>query len=152
MKTSILKITRLFLILSILIINPAFVYSNEKFSNRTIQIPLAYPQKSNAPKTKIKRTEKPARLKGKVIIEVADIIPSQLKNLHFYVEYFLDNQLIYSTQKQQGKKAKSLRFILDTRLYPNGEHTLVVNLWDKDGPSAIGIRKIIIQNELKNEN
>lgn len=123
-------------------------------AQESVQISLVYPQQFNKPKRQAGKTEKPPALKGKVFIDVIGINPEQAKSPNSYVEYFLDDELIYSTQnrKESLPDAGSLGFILNTRLYPDGEHKIVVNLWDKDGPSAIGIRKIIIQNAPLNEN
>lgn len=125
---------------------------DEQSYSDKIYISLVYPQKSNAPKRESKKIEKPLLVKNEVSISVTDIKPEQLKHPELYVEYFLDGDLIFSTQedKKEDKSKKrslgSLGFILDTTSYPDGTHTLVANLWDKDGPSAIGIREIIIQN------
>jgi len=113
----------------------------------SLEIRLIYPQKSNAPKRELKRIEKPVIVKGRVPLNVAGIKSSGPKKKdNLYIEYFLDNELVYSSQNKGP-----LQFILDTRLYADGRHTLVVNLWDKDGPSAIGIKEIIIQNQVKDE-
>lgn len=119
------------------------------FAKDTLQISLVYPQESNAPKRERKEIDKPVVLKGEVLVNIVGVRPKQLKKPSIYVEYFLDNELIYSTENKEGNKSKSksLGFTLDTQLYSEGEHTLVVNLWNKDGPSAIGMRKIIIQNQ-----
>lgn len=124
----------------------AFTHSSAISQEDSLQIYLAYPQKSNAPKREVRRIEKPAVVQDKVCLGVAGIKPEQLNKSDAYVEYFLDDSLIYSSQKEQ-----SLQFILDTHLYPDGKHTIFANFWDKDGPSAIGIREIIIQNQDKNE-
>lgn len=142
------KIIALILALSI------FIFANGSLlANESIQIALIYPQKSNAPKREIKKINKPAVVRGEISIGIAGITPAQLKNPDIYVEYFLDGELIYSNENKAKNKTKpvSFGFVLDSRLYPDGEHNLVVNFWDKDGPSAIGIRKIIIQNLVKNE-
>lgn len=154
MRIRTFRIINSFLILCIfiLIVDVIGVYSSERPSKNTVQIPLIYPQESNSPKREAKKIEKAPVLNGEVFIDVVGIKPEQLKTLNLYVEYFLDNELIYSTENKQRRtpRPKSLRFILDTCVYPEGEHTLVVNLWNKDGPSAIGIRKIIIQNQRQN--
>ena len=128
---------------------PGYVYAKENASQNRITVYLLYPQKSNAPKRAPQRIEKPAVLKGDVPVDIAGIEAKQLKSQGVYVEYFLDNDLVYSTEGKDGKKAKIRRshgFVLDTTRYPDGAHTLVVNLWDKNGPSAIGMRKITIKN------
>lgn len=124
----------------------AFTHSPAGAEQNLLQIYLLYPQKSNAPKREPRRVEKPAVVRGKVCLDVAGINQQQLNKPQAYVEYFLDEALIYSSQKEESRQ-----FILDTCLYADGRHTIVANLWDKDGPSAIGIREILIQNQDKNE-
>lgn len=145
MKTKIFKISCTFFILNIFI----FVNFLEAVQNTTVSIPLIYPQNSNAPKREPKKQEKPVVLKGEALINIIGISSEQLKSPGLYVEYFLDDDLVYSTQdnKQDKTKENSLSFILDTTKYVDGNHKLVVNLWDLNGPSAIGIIEIIIQNE-----
>lgn len=146
MRINNIKIAALFLILGIFIFVNGPVLAKE-----VIQVVLVYPQKSNAPKRETKKADKPAIVRGEVSIDVAGVTPAQLKNPDIYVEYFLDEKLIYSNENKTKDKTKpvSFGFILDSRLYPDGKHNLVVNFWDKGGPSAIGIRKIIIQNRVE---
>lgn len=121
-----------------------FIYTNclVAEADAVINIPLVYPQNSNAPKREPIKNEQHA-LKNEVLVDVTGINPAQLKNPNMYIEYFLDYELIYSTQ---NKKQGNLGFRLDTTKYTDGPHTLTVNLWDRDGSSAIGITNIIIQN------
>lgn len=121
-----------------------FICLVEASSQNSVQITISYPQESNTPKRQTKRIDEPVVVKDEVFIDIVGIKLEQLNHPELYAEYFLDNNLIYSTE---DKKQSPLGFILDTRLYENGRHTLIVNLWDKDGPSAIGIREIIIQNQ-----
>lgn len=149
MKNQIFKMTgMLIMFLSIFIC----MNSLEAAQNTAVSISVIYPQNTNVPKRTLNKKEKPADLKGDVIINVTGINSEQLKSPDLYVEYFLDDELIYSTQDERQDKIKktSLGFILDTTKYENGNHRLVVNLWDAKGPSAIGIREIIIQNETQN--
>lgn len=149
MKNQIFKMTgMLIMFLSIFIC----MNSLEAAQNTAVSISVIYPQNTNVPKRTLNKKEKPADLKGDVIINVTGINSEQLKSPDLYVEYFLDDELIYSTQDEKQDKIKktSLGFILDTTKYENGNHRLVVNLWDAKGPSAIGIREIIIQNETQN--
>lgn len=149
MKKQIFKMTgMLIMFLSIFIC----MNSLEAAQNTAVSILVIYPQNTNAPKRTLNKKEKPAVLKGDVIINVTGINSEQLKSPDLYVEYFLDDELIYSTQDEKQDKIKktSLGFILDTTKYENGNHRMVVNLWDAKGPSAIGIREITIQNETQN--
>lgn len=74
--------------------------------------------------------------------------PSKIEKDRYSVEYFLDEQLIYQTSgfDEKNSTQDSFGFIFDTTRYENGLHKLIVNFWDKSGPSAIGIREIIINN------
>ncbi len=125
-----------------------FIYSIEVLAQDIIQVSLVYPQQSNAPKREASRIEKPATIKDSILIEITNVKPQQLNNADVYIEYYLDDQLIYTTENMGQDKTKtgSFSFTLDTMLYPDGTHTLVINLWDKNGPSAIGIKQIIIKN------
>ena len=111
-----------------------------------ILISLIYPQESNAAKRPPARTEVASVLLGKVAVTVSGIAITQANSATMYVEYFLDSRLIYNNQNK-----KSLSFELDTANYADGEHTLTANLWDINGPSAIGIKKIIIKNIVEDE-
>lgn len=144
MKTKIFKIINILSVLSIFIL----INSLEAAQNTTVSISLIYPQASNAPKREPKKKEKPVVLKDEVLIDVAGISPQQLKSPDLYVEYFLDDNLIFSTQDKAQDKTKktSLSFTLDTTKYQDGTHKIVVNLWNTSGPSAIGMRDIVIQN------
>lgn len=150
MKKTNLKIFGLFVVLGLFLLS----YFSDAFAKNLLQISVVYPQKSNFPKREVKKTEKPMVLQGEIAINAVGIKPEQIKHTDVYVEYFLDGQLLYSSENKEADKTTKApaEFILDTTAYPDGEHTLVVNFWDKDGPSAIGIRKIIIQNVKKDEN
>src|SRR3989338_1062653 len=140
------KTIKIFLLLNVffLLSQSALVYAEDNSPQETISISLVYPQKTNAPKRELNRIEGPPVVTGDVSVKVVGIRPEQLRNPNLYVEYFLDDNLVYSTEdkKKIGQdRLKSLGFILNTRSSPDGLHTLVANLWDKDGPSAIGMRK-----------
>jgi len=123
------------------------LFVNLAFSQEPLLITLLYPQTANAPKKEVKKKEKPVLVKGDISIDITGIRPGQLNNTDVFAEYYLDNTLVYSSENN-----KPFTFILDSKLYPDGEHTLTVNLWDKEGASAIGIREIIIHNTENNEN
>ncbi len=135
----------LFLILSFI-----FAYSVAAANEDSLAVSLVYPQPSNAAKRQAKKSEPPIVIKGKILINIVGINPEQLKHPDLYAEYFLDNNLIYSSKNTQSKH-NLLTFTFDTGSYPDGKHALIVNLWDTGGPSAIGMRDIIIQNAAKNE-
>lgn len=145
---SFFKAIGFFVILAIFI-TTSFAYAKPRSAQNTIYINLVYPQKSNTLKREPLKIEKPPILKGEVFINILGISTEQLNNPNLYVEYFLNNDLVYSTQNKKLSRQNPFSFTLDTTKYADGMHTLVVNLWDKDGPAAIGIRKIIIQNLAK---
>ena len=115
-------------------------------ADNTLQIILVYPQETNARKRELPKKQGPLVVTGDIVIALAGIGPQQLQHKDIYVEYFLDEELIYKTNKIE-------KFILKTLSYPDGKHDLVVNFWDKQGQSAIGIKSIIIKNkrEIKND-
>lgn len=123
------------------------LFVNLSYSEEPLLITLLYPQAANAPKKEAKKKEKPALVSGDVPINITGINPAQLNNADVFAEYYLDNTLVYSTENNEA-----FTFVLDSKLYSNGEHSLTVNLWDKTGTSAIGIREIIIQNLENNGN
>ena len=120
-------------------------YSAQEGAGNTVLIPLAYPQKSNAPKQQHKAV-KAEIVSGKMAVSVSGMLASQSNSPALYVEYFLDDQAVYSS-----KESKALLFELDTAGFADGEHTLTANLWDENGPSAIGMKKISIRNQIQNE-
>lgn len=123
--------------------------ANESIS-RAVSVSLTYPQMSNAPKRDSKVIDKVAVVRGDTVVVASGIKPRQLNSGTCYLEFYLDSDLVYSTEAgtSTGNSTAVLdKFILDTTLYTDGDHTLVVNLWDKNGPSAIGVRRIYIQNE-----
>lgn len=132
----------LVLILMVFVVSSAFADS--------VSIDLIYPQKFNAPKRQAKKIEEPAVLSKETLVKASGLKPEQVRKKGVYIEYFLDDQLIFSTR--DSKQIGSYGFILNTPAYPDGKHTLIANIWDETGPSAIGIRQIIIANKDANAN
>ncbi len=95
----------------------------------------------------------PENVSGLVSIDISPI-PSKIEKDRYLVEYFLDEQLIYQTTgfNEQKPAQVSFTYTLDTTRYENGPHKLIINFWDKSGPSAIGIREININNNSANAN
>lgn len=149
MKKTNIRICRSIIILGVF----TLAYSAIAWAGGSLEVNLVYPQQSNAVKREAKKIDKPAVLEGQVAVNVAGLDPEQLKHAGAYAEYFMDDRLIYSsvTKKPDASGRILLGCTLYTAEYPDGEHTLLVNFWDKEGPSAIGARKIIIQN-VKNKN
>lgn len=114
-----------------------------------IKIPLSFPQKYN---TRMKSTpvlKKPVKISGKMLLGISmQPMVDDVESDKYLVEYFLDDELIFSTNGENSGQPDSptFDFVLDSAKYKNGSHKLVVNFWNKDGPSAIGMQKVIIEN------
>jgi hypothetical protein len=111
------------------------------FCEENVLVPLRYPQQSNAPKRREAVLE-PQIVSGSINVNVSGMLKNAEKSKDLLVEYFLDNKLIHSS-----RETGSLGFQFDSRAYTDGEHVLVVNLWDETGSSAIGMKRVIIKNE-----
>lgn len=139
MKKQAIRILAFIFVLSFL---NNFVHAQEQ-----LLVTLIYPQAANSPKKEAKRKDKPVLISGNISIGITEVDPKQLNNADVFVEYYLDDTKVYSTENN-----KPGTFVLNSTLYSNGRHILTVNLWDKAGASAIGIREIIIQNTENDEN
>lgn len=142
MKTEILKIIAILIFVS--------TATFDAYALESVQVRLVYPQKANAPKRELPRKEEPAIVSGEVEVEVAGIKQENSDSQAMVLEYFVDDEPIFSAKDDgtSGPKEDQTKFILNSALYPNGNHRIVVNLTDGDG-SAIGMRDIIIKNEVK---
>lgn len=120
--------------------------AQEPSANR-LTIELIFPKQSSAPMTAPKPKLEPQKVSSRVVLDITPA-PSKIEKDRYSVEYFLDEQLIYQTSgfDEKNYTQDSFSFIFDTTGYENGLHKLIVNFWDKSGPSAIGIREIIINN------
>lgn len=110
--------------------------SNSTVFAEDIVINLLYPKANN--KLKL---HSPVVIKGIVKIEVRGIRDKQKKQASYWLEYYLNDDLVFSTKDDNIKE-----FYLNTVNYPNGSYNLTVNLWDKDSDSAIGIERVQIRN------
>ena len=110
-------------------------------------IELLFPKKSTAVMTAPKPKLEPREVCDFVLINISPI-PSEIEKDRYLVEYFLNEQLIYQTTgfNEEDPTKVSFSYTLDTTIYEDGIHKLIVNFWDESGPSAIGIREIIINN------
>ncbi|MBI4707279.1 MAG: hypothetical protein HY761_05080 [Candidatus Omnitrophica bacterium] len=146
-----IRLNLLFIIVVIFVclISLGGVFGEDALVGKDVLITVVYPQKPNAPKRQEKKVDSIIAVNGRVNIGVTGISADQLKSPDLYLEYFLDDNLVYATKKNSkgNNTERELGFIFDTVLYSEGEHNLMVNLWDKFGSSAIGMRKIIIQNK-----
>ena len=117
-----------------------------------LTVELNYPIRSTAKVTGQKPTVKSQEVSGNLIIDISPY-PAVAEKDRYLVEYFLGDQLIFSTTgfNESNPNKLSFGYILDTAKYENGEYNLIVNFWDEKGPSAIGINKIIINNKNENE-
>lgn len=103
-------------------------------SNQKAHVPLAIPV--------------PQEVSGNLIVDIASY-PEHIVKGRYSVEYFLDGQLFYTTDgwQEDNQEQLSFKYVLDSSKFTDGQHKLVINFWDKEGPSAIGIREILINNE-----
>ena len=119
----------------------------EDVPQNQLTIKLLFPKKSTSLMTAPRPELKPQEVCGLVVIDITPV-PSKIEEDRYLVEYFLDEQLIYQTTgfNEENPTQVSFSYTLDTTKYENGLHKLIVNFWDKSGPSAIGIREVIIDN------
>jgi len=112
-----------------------------------LSIELVWPRKSTAPALTPKPVKDPAKLSGQVTLDISPY-PQTVAADRYQVEYFIDDQPVYSTTgiSPEQPDALSFKYDLDTRAFENGRHKLIVNFWDSQGQSAIGIREIDIDN------
>ncbi|MBI4846883.1 MAG: Ig-like domain-containing protein [Candidatus Omnitrophica bacterium] len=113
-----------------------------------IIISVRFPEKSTGRNSGVSAIQKAEIVSGKVTLDFSPR-PSGLEEQRYLVEYYLDSELLYKTNGiiKAGSEQADFRYELDTTKYNNGEYNLYVNFWDKNGASAIGSRKIIINNE-----
>lgn len=138
-------------ILAILVMRSGMPVSHAQDASATnrVSVQLMEPQQPNAPKRKDPGAVKSITISGPVTIEIGRVpTASEVVKKRYLVEYFLDEVLIYQTNGSvdpaTGKPTLGCQW--NTTAYPPGKHKLVVNFWDDDGPSAIGIQHVIIKN------
>ncbi len=103
-------------ILAILILGAVFLFCRPAFCADVVSIALIYPQASNAPKREAQKKEPPLVVKDKIPIDVTGISREQLNHPELYVEYFLDDKLIYTSEERKGK-GKNLYIYLCSFLF-----------------------------------
>jgi len=92
----------------------------------------------------------PVTVKDKITLDISPY-PRIFESDRYLVEYFLNDQMIYSGNGTvlDSSSGFSFQYLFDTSVFSNGEYKLIVNLWDKKSPMAIGIKKIVIKNDEK---
>lgn len=112
-----------------------------------VKIELNSPNKSMAKAITPRPILEPIEVSGNLIIDITPY-PNTVEEERYLAEYFLDGQLIYQTTGYNSNNPEELTFhyLLDTTRFLDGQYKIIVNFWDKDGPSAIGIREIVIKN------
>lgn len=139
--------------LIILLICSALVCAEQEKTSQ-IKIPLLYPQKSTAERKTSGVCNKTITVNGLILVKLENVprLPDA-DTERYLVEYYTDNKLFYKTNGINENNPGILNFNiqLDTNSIENGEYNLVINFWDKKGPSAIGIKKIIIKNKDEND-
>lgn len=129
--------------LNIWISLPSFAKEDTK-----INIPLVYPHKFNSPMQRKDNIAKTPKISGTIVIGIQKIPTiEEAKNERYLVEYFIDGKLVYQANGNSPKDQPTFDFEFDTTKYKNGTHKITVNFWDKKGPSAIGTKEIIINNQ-----
>lgn len=136
-----------FLLVGIWLLLPAILPPANAGSRNAIIISLQYPQKFNAPKKRVRVKTKTIEISGEIAISI-DRIPNKedIEQERYLVEYFIDDTLAVKTKgyidSKTGKPSFAWHF--NAFQYKKGKHKIIVNFWDKEGPSAIGVEHIII--------
>jgi hypothetical protein len=111
-----------------------------------IKIDLVFPKTETAKVTAPKQRTAPQQISGTVSFDIVPC-PVVAEKGRYLVEYFLDDIKMYETDGYtMDSSTSSFHYLLDTTTIANGRHQLVVNYWDANGPSAIAIKNICIQN------
>jgi hypothetical protein len=107
-------------------------------------VPLSFPHRYNTAMENGPVISKPLKVSGVITVGAGVVDSAQGPDTGRYlVEYFIDDLAI-------GKAGNVNKYIrLDTSSYENGPHKLIVNFWDRDGRSAIGVCDIIIDNRVE---
>lgn len=119
-----------------------------------ISVELLPPMRPHARLPKERVDMRPVVVSGVIPVEIGKTVNEKdVQNQRYLVEYFIDGDLVYETDGSDilGSGGSSFIWHFDSTGYSNGSHKLVVNFWDKEGPSAIGIVNIIIKNPISIE-
>ena len=132
------------MIMCLLLFSAMFSYAEN------ITISLNFPKKSSTKFGGIKAIPAPIEVSGIVTLSVWPY-PGAEETDQCLVEYFLEKELLYKTTglDKAGSGILDFKFEFDSTQFPNGDYRLYVNYWDKEGNSAIGSHKIVINNKSK---
>ena len=116
-----------------------------------INISLNFPQKSSARMGGAKSLSASIEVSGTITLSVTPY-PNVKELSQCKVEYYLDKGLLYETEGVFVAGLESLRFKydFDTRKFEHGRYSLYVNYFDKQGASAIGSQRLMINNKQEN--
>ncbi len=136
---------RTVIILSAILLFPCIRLSANTAS---ITIQLLFPKQTAVKAPALRPLEAPTEISGKIILDIAPY-PEEIIKGRYIVEYFLDDQQLFSTSGYYENTPDKLSFsyILDTSKFKNGSYKLIVNFWDEKSQSAIGIKEIRINNK-----
>ena len=132
---------------TLLVSLPLLSVQAEEKSDKPLVVDLIFPKKSTsrmkAPKPKLPVHE----VSGQLTVDVRPV-PTKAAKDRYLVQYFVGDELIHETTGYSEDRPERLSFVytLDTTQFDDGLHKLIVNYWDKSGPSAIGILKIKVIN------
>lgn len=144
----------LLLILGFILLNSYVCAQVQEEARGKINISLKFPQRYNAPMKAKPIIKKPVEISGGIFIGISKRpTKNEVNSERYLVEYFMDDTLIFSTKGEiaDNSELPNYDFLLDSAQFKNGPHRLIVNFWDKDGPSAIGMRDIVINNAPQGE-
>ncbi|MCX6875119.1 MAG: hypothetical protein NTW21_15115 [Verrucomicrobia bacterium] len=113
-----------------------------------VRVELVHPQAGGAPMRKTPPVP-PVTVSGTIRIEIPkQAEPQGVATGRYEVEFFVDDKLVHTTRGDKPVQAGmgSFDWLMDTTAYADGKHKLVVNYWDKNAPSAIGIINLVIRN------
>jgi hypothetical protein len=116
---------------------------------QTIVVQLVSSGEANAPRRENPPSSKPIAVNGMVQVQVERHPTTRdLETERYSVEFYVDDQLQFQTKGEKEPTTGQPCFVwtMDSAKFPNGEHKLVINLWDKEGPAAIGIKRLVISN------
>lgn len=132
---------KIIFILFIVLSFSASVMAEEKLPKNAVNIKLIFPGAGNTAMRAPAPILEPQEITGQVSVDFIPH-PSNVEEGRYLVEYFLGDRLIYKTDT-----SGTFSYILDTTKYENGRYKLIINFWDSSGPSAIGIREVMINNQ-----
>ncbi|MCX5713274.1 MAG: hypothetical protein NT033_00335 [Candidatus Omnitrophica bacterium] len=124
-----------------------FVAAEDAMRQDKLLINLIFPGSGDQAMKAPRSIPKPIEVSGQIFLDISPA-PSNVRKGRYVAEYFFDDQLIYKTTgfDNAANSSVGFGFIFDTTKHENGRYKLVVNFWDQDGQSAIGVRDVIISN------